>query len=495
MCGPNDWSKVDSRCGQQGTQSPIDAIFSTATRLADASTADLTMAGLMSCSQADFLVNRHTTEVEIEYTCPSAFVVSWKGKTFELLGYHYHSPSEHTVDGKHYPMEVHHVHRADDGQYLVLAVFIDADANLAEDCEGVNLPSDQCSRAHFFENILKNMPKPPYTGPGAEETGVTFEADPYTQFIPPMDKHFYYYNGSFTTPGCATDVVWILNPTPVKIFESSLLVYRQMINMVPNNQLAVKANFTVYSGGQSALGSQFFWNTSLGVNNRPIQPLVGPGNLTRLLYKVEAVEGAPASPGDGRTWDSSASSSGSSDSSGSESFGQSGTSLDFGLSSSASWESDVSDSENSSGSNASGSSGFYMAMWKWFVVALCLLGCLGAACVAASKRKKKKLPRHPLKQSSRDMAVATPAAPANDAGGVAQPLLPYPAMPLDYAAGGGLPMGMAPLQMVATPGPYDMYAQPAYGYAQPGYGYAQPGYAQPGYNPYAQPGGTAYMGY
>lgn len=33
------------------------------------------------------------------------------GRVYELLQFHFHTPSEHTFDGKHYPMEAHLVHK------------------------------------------------------------------------------------------------------------------------------------------------------------------------------------------------------------------------------------------------------------------------------------------------------------------------------------------------------------------------------------------------
>jgi carbonic anhydrase len=33
-----------------------------------------------------------------------------KGQRFNLIQFHLHSPSEHTIDGKIYPAELHFVH-------------------------------------------------------------------------------------------------------------------------------------------------------------------------------------------------------------------------------------------------------------------------------------------------------------------------------------------------------------------------------------------------
>ena len=45
-------------------------------------------------------------------------------KSYALLQFHLHAPSEHTVDGKHLPMEMHFVHQAEDGALAVIGVLM-----------------------------------------------------------------------------------------------------------------------------------------------------------------------------------------------------------------------------------------------------------------------------------------------------------------------------------------------------------------------------------
>ena len=43
-----------------------------------------------------------------------------------MLQFHFHSPSEHTFDGKHYELELHIVHKKKDKEELaVLAIYFD----------------------------------------------------------------------------------------------------------------------------------------------------------------------------------------------------------------------------------------------------------------------------------------------------------------------------------------------------------------------------------
>lgn len=268
VCGPHDWSKLNPVCGEVGTQSPIDAPLSKAeksphkvTDLKVSSPVPSWRNGLGKCNKAEFHVNAHTNQVLIARTCPDSFALSWLGKEFKMLQYHWHSPSEHTLDGKFYDVEAHHVFVAKDGQILVIGVFMNAKKGLEEECNAPGTYSAECARAEFFKKVQSNMPEALSRRLGSDEAiddygnpvlpSIKFNPDPITQFIPPMESHFYTYMGSLTTPDCSDGVVWILNPTPVTIFESSLTDYRDGIADFPEpaNQL------------------------HQGSNNRPIQPL------------------------------------------------------------------------------------------------------------------------------------------------------------------------------------------------------------------------------
>ena len=47
------------------------------------------------------------------------------GDVYSLVQFHFHAPSEHTLNGRHYPMEMHLVHKSDSGRLAVIGVFIE----------------------------------------------------------------------------------------------------------------------------------------------------------------------------------------------------------------------------------------------------------------------------------------------------------------------------------------------------------------------------------
>ena len=44
---------------------------------------------------------------------------------WDLQQFHWHTPSEHEIEGRDTPLEMHFVHTRADGAFLVIAVFIE----------------------------------------------------------------------------------------------------------------------------------------------------------------------------------------------------------------------------------------------------------------------------------------------------------------------------------------------------------------------------------
>jgi carbonic anhydrase len=70
--------------------------------------------------------NGHTIQVNVD---PGS-TITLNNQTFALKQFHFHHPSEHTVDGINLPMELHLVHANDQGELAVLGIFmVEGDPN------------------------------------------------------------------------------------------------------------------------------------------------------------------------------------------------------------------------------------------------------------------------------------------------------------------------------------------------------------------------------
>jgi len=134
--------------------------------------------------------NGHT--VQVNYAPGSTITVG--GKTYELLQFHFHTPSEHAVKGHRVPMEVHFVHKNERGELAVVGVLLESgEENIV------------------LREIWNHMPK----GQSAEKAydDVVINA----RDLLPGDQGYFRYMGSLTTPPCSEGVNWYVMETPISV--------------------------------------------------------------------------------------------------------------------------------------------------------------------------------------------------------------------------------------------------------------------------------------
>ena len=196
--GPDHWGDLSpdyvlAKTGKQ--QSPID--------LTGASVGDsMPLQFDYHASQIDLVYNGHTIE-EIENRKSLLHIGE---KEFVLEQFHFHSPSEHTVAGKHFAMEMHLVHKANDGKVAVVAVFIEeGEGNTAFDAVWDYLPTDANRE---------------------RKQSTTVDAG---ALLPESRQHFS-YTGSFTTPPCTEGVQWAVMKEPVALSSEQIASFRAVID-------------------------------------------------------------------------------------------------------------------------------------------------------------------------------------------------------------------------------------------------------------------------
>jgi carbonic anhydrase len=135
------------------------------------------------------LNNGHT--IQVNYVKGSTVTID--RYEYELLQFHFHTPSEHTIGGKTAPMEMHLVHRNAAGKLAVIGVMLDTgEAN------------------PLIDRIWEHIP-----AVGQTNT-VSDRAIDATDLLPKSKAHFS-YNGSLTTPPCSESVEWHVMASPVTI--------------------------------------------------------------------------------------------------------------------------------------------------------------------------------------------------------------------------------------------------------------------------------------
>jgi len=115
--GPENWGQLSRDyhlCGAGAMQSPVNIAGGFAAT-GDPIEFDYRLTAL------SILHNGHT--VQANYEPGSSITVS--GERYELLQFHFHTPSEHAVEGQLAAMEVHFVHANAAGELAVVGALID----------------------------------------------------------------------------------------------------------------------------------------------------------------------------------------------------------------------------------------------------------------------------------------------------------------------------------------------------------------------------------
>lgn len=194
--GPENWSKLDPKntaCATGQRQSPID--------IRDGIRVDVEpIAFKYRPSTFRILDTGHTVQVVVGDSS-----ISLTGKTYELVEFHFHRPSEEKVNGQRFDMVVHLVHKADDGQLAILAVLLE---------RGPENP--------FIQTLWNNLPLERHL----EVSPPTAIIDPAT--LLPTSRNYYTYMGSLTTPPCTEGVLWLVMKQPVQVSQEQINIFSRL---------------------------------------------------------------------------------------------------------------------------------------------------------------------------------------------------------------------------------------------------------------------------
>ena len=137
-----------------------------------------------------------------------------EGEAYHLVEFHFHTPSEHTVDGKRYPMDAHFVHTNSHGQLAVLSVAYRVGR-----------------RNRTLGTIFANAPRENGTFIGGENM-VDGEFLDLRGLLPRMSQYFTYNPGSLTNPPCTEELLWVLLKKPATISQRQVDIFRRILTDV-----------------------------------------------------------------------------------------------------------------------------------------------------------------------------------------------------------------------------------------------------------------------
>lgn len=189
---PSRWSELSPEfktCGTGKEQSPID--------IKSAQPEDLkNLEFSYHPVPAEITNNGHTQQVNV----PEGLDFTVGDEKYELQQFHFHTPSEHTINGKPAVAEVHFVHMNKEGELAVVAALVQ---------EG---KSHQDAYQVLSDSLQKE----------AGDSASVGKSDLDVSSLLPKDKQFATYEGSLTTPPCTEGVAWYVLDTPVELSKEQI---------------------------------------------------------------------------------------------------------------------------------------------------------------------------------------------------------------------------------------------------------------------------------
>ena len=188
--GPTHWGTLDSTfasCATGHAQSPID------------------ISAARHGSLPSLIIHYHETPIsvvnnghtiQVDYDPGSSIDID--RTSYQLIQFHFHTPSEHTIGGKRPPGELHLVHRSADGHLAVIGVLI---------MRGPENAALTPLWAHL---------------PAVEGPSQRVNARINALTLLPARRTTYRYDGSLTTPPCSQGVKWLVMTSPITMSDQQL---------------------------------------------------------------------------------------------------------------------------------------------------------------------------------------------------------------------------------------------------------------------------------
>ncbi|KAH6801611.1 alpha carbonic anhydrase 4 [Perilla frutescens var. frutescens] len=181
--GPENWANLNPKwktCAKGKLQSPID--------LVDDRVEIMPELGILkrAYKPAPAMIKNRGHDIQVVWEGDAGFAML-NGTEYKLLQCHWHTPSEHTMNGKRFELEVHLVHNNSLGHLAVVGVVY-------------KLGHPDPFLAKLLETIKTTTPN--------HEGNVAGDVNPWD--IKFGSRKYYRYLGSLTVPPCTEGVLWTI---------------------------------------------------------------------------------------------------------------------------------------------------------------------------------------------------------------------------------------------------------------------------------------------
>lgn len=225
--GPNNWGKLSeeySLCAAGKKQSPINITNATLTNqntlklhyVASAAQVVNDVNTTLNIRGKKTIINDgHTLQINLPPNNEHEYI-SVNDNKYQLIQFHFHTPSENAIDEKRFPIEIHFVNQSEDGNVAVLGVMI-----------------KQGKYNTALQEFIDELPS------NKQALKIPNKLLVDVNSLLPADKLYYSFTGSLTTPPCNEEIKWFVFANPI---EASKMQINQLKTLLPvNNARPVQA--------------------------------------------------------------------------------------------------------------------------------------------------------------------------------------------------------------------------------------------------------------
>lgn len=194
--GPANWARINpdwAVCGSGTRQSPID--------LRDGMKVDLEQI-TFDYRQSGFNVvdNGHTIQVAVGF----GNYITVQNRSYELVQFHFHRPSEERINGRGTEMVVHLVHKDAEGRLAIVAVLLERGAQNS-----------------MIQTVWNNLPL-------EKNDTVTPSVTLDVNHILPAKRDYFTFMGSLTEPPCTEGVLWLVMKQPMPASPAQMALFSRL---------------------------------------------------------------------------------------------------------------------------------------------------------------------------------------------------------------------------------------------------------------------------
>jgi hypothetical protein len=185
--------------------------------------------------------------------------------TYTLTEFHLHAPSEHRINGKQFPLEIHYLHDDGKGHYATLVLLYD----FSEDGEGTSW---------FLQMLAIMLPSVPTDNSSTTVPSLDIESQVNTA------GGYYYYEGSTTTPPCTPGVQWFVVKDPILVDPLVLSIFTSVLNNSRPIQPLNGRQPTLFRDGSTSGIDK--WVLAIGLSGIGLLGVLTLMGISRYLYRL-----------------------------------------------------------------------------------------------------------------------------------------------------------------------------------------------------------------